>query len=100
MNEFRSLLYVICLSLALVGFHPRPVLARDVRLPGLSRWPVKHPPTQKVKVQVENSLACPGACVEHRPVTTSLEAPLPRQLRCDHEYPAEERSVVGSGVFQ
>jgi hypothetical protein len=61
---------------------------------------VKNPSTQKVKMQVENGLSRPGACIEHRPVSTSLQSALPRQLRCHHEHPAKKSGVVSGGVFQ
>ena len=61
---------------------------------------MKNPSTQKVKMQVENGLSRPGACIEHRPVSTSLQAALPSQLRRYHEHPAKKSSVVCAGIFQ
>jgi len=72
----------------------------EVALPGLTRRPMKHPPAQKVKVQMENGLACPGTCVDDGPVAATLQPALARELRCHRVHPAKESSVIGSHVFE
>jgi len=49
---------------------------------------------------VENGLTGPGTRVDHSPVASSFQTPLPRQLCRHHEEMPQEWGIVGGGVIQ